>query len=775
MKKRILSLLLSLLLIMSFGSSALAAGSDAFAAAPSSGSSSGSAVSERLTEVTLIVKNTLGIGDEYTGFYGNLNDRGIRQIWTLNWSNDNEALTVYADQSGKILYYSRSNLTYNYRYDYNFAPKFPSVTREQALAAANAFLGKVLGKNETCNLISQSEILNPSDVEVYYFYGTLKLNGLDSPISISISVSTTDQKVSYFSRSDNYTEYIGTLPTASPVTTREKASGLLAGTIKMTLQYVLADSASSDAKDGRMAVLRYLPIVTGDYVVNAKTGELIDINKIIDDINRGLTDENAAAQAETADTAKSALSPAEQEGIAKLDGVLTKEQLDSAARAITELGILPDYTLNNVSYYLNNNTGDVTAYLSYSLRINPESKKSSGSGLTDKEALQIAAGEYDYVTFINKSLTMDAKTGAFKSISTSYPYNPEYKDPEISKEQIRLKAEAFLDKYFGEYYGKTAAYEDASEITPYYYSYKYYSPSEAFTYCQKENGYFFPVNRLNISVNAETGYIDNFSMSWTENVTFETPDNIISYDEACAKYAAAYDTKLSYISLPVEIDPSRPDLVPYAELGYTYLYELILGYRHYSENYITGVSAKTGEVIFIEPYKEPGISEYADMKGHYAEEKIMKLSQYGIGFPGKSFKPNDKLTQLDMIILLMSADGYRLYNDNPSESEIDQLYNAAYYRNILKKGDKNPTKLITRSDLVRTILTMSGYDKTANLKGIYVCSFSDAKSISEADYGYFAIAQGLGIIKGDDKGNANPYSVVSRVEAALMLYNFMSR
>ena len=97
-----------------------------------------------------------------------------------------------------------------------------------------------------------------------------------------------------------------------------------------------------------------------------------------------------------------------------------------------------------------------------------------------------------------------------------------------------------------------------------------------------------------------------------------------------------------------------------------------------------------------------------------------------------------------MILLFLSADGYRLQvdTDNMTDEAIDQLYNTAYYRNIISKNQKDPKKLMTRADVIRTILKMSGYDKTANLKGIYVVNFKDSSSIRDADYGYFAIAQG---------------------------------
>ena len=749
------SIILSLLLMTSISSDTYAAADAVPISAPIDRATTvaGGKIDERLAEVTLLVKNKLDIGDHYTSFSGSLLDKSIREMWTLYWSTDTESLSVDADGSGKVYSYSRYVYTTDYRYSYDFAPKFPSVTRDQAKAVAEAFLGRVLDVNESCDLSQTDQYAIASDVDYYYFYGTLKLNGMETPIGISVRVSTSDLSVSNFNRSDQYTVYLDKIPSSDPLTSKETAFGLLAGTLKMKLEYVPIQGGKDEPVK---AVLRYLPISTGSYVVNAKTGKLINITKLYDDIMRGEVPSAATADEGAAgSSSKASLTETELEGISRLEGVLDRAELDTKARQITEFGIDTEYVLNEVNYYQDRDADRVYAYLTYYKKIVPQN------------------GEY--VSFSYKNLVLDAKSGDILSLSTYYSGADDYSKVERSRDKLRKNAEAFLRKYFGKYFEKTDLYEDPAIMIPYKELYSRYSPAESFVFAQKENGYFFPTNSLNVSVNAQTGTIDSFYRNWNENVVFDSADGIISNDAACASYAKVYETKLSYVSLPVELDPSRPELIRYIDLGYSYIYELILGYTLETDKYIIGVDPKTGEVITVDYAQTAKPVVYEDISGHYAENKLLKLTEYGIGYPGTKFRPSEKLTQLDMILLLLSADGYRYDTDDLTDDMIEDAYNAAYYRRIVTRDQKDPKKLMTRADVVRTILRMSGYDKTADLKGIYICNFSDASLIKAEDYGYFAIAQGLGIIHGDDKGNARPYSTITRVEAALMLYNFMSR
>ena len=70
--KRLLGVLLSLSLLCS-------------CTLPVSAAQAGAA-DERLTQVTLQVKETLGIGDEFDEFYGNL-EESYQPYWSLSWNS----------------------------------------------------------------------------------------------------------------------------------------------------------------------------------------------------------------------------------------------------------------------------------------------------------------------------------------------------------------------------------------------------------------------------------------------------------------------------------------------------------------------------------------------------------------------------------------------------------------------------------------------------------------------------------------------------------------
>ena len=73
------------------------------------------------------------------------------------------------------------------------------------------------------------------------------------------------------------------------------------------------------------------------------------------------------------------------------------------------------------------------------------------------------------------------------------------------------------------------------------------------------------------------------------------------------------------------------------------------------------------------------------------------------------------------------------------------------------------------------LLNSLGYGPVAQLPGIFRCDFADASAIPAPDLGYAAIAQGLGIVKGDDNGNFAPGRFATRCEAAYMLWRYMKR
>ena len=129
--------------------------------------------------------------------------------------------------------------------------------------------------------------------------------------------------------------------------------------------------------------------------------------------------------------------------------------------------------------------------------------------------------------------------------------------------------------------------------------------------------------------------------------------------------------------------------------------------------------------------------------------------------------PAAQLTQEDALILLLSAVGYTYEDENV-------IYEVAYENN-LAVSEKDPDKLLTRAEFVKMLVGATKYGAAAELQDLFRCGFSDDADISGEYYGYVAIAEALGVVKGDSDHNFNPDRIITRREAAVMLYNFMSR
>ena len=88
---------------------------------------------EQLKAVTLKVKKTLGIADDYTEFNGDSYVRGQQTWWQLTWTKEGESLWVTCNDAGKIFSYERWFADEEYRYSDRL--HFPDYTWDTAAAA----------------------------------------------------------------------------------------------------------------------------------------------------------------------------------------------------------------------------------------------------------------------------------------------------------------------------------------------------------------------------------------------------------------------------------------------------------------------------------------------------------------------------------------------------------------------------------------------------------------------------------------------------------------
>ncbi|NLF34961.1 MAG: hypothetical protein GX585_03230, partial [Clostridiales bacterium] len=563
----------------------------------------------QLAAVTAKVKETLGIDTQaYDSFYGDKYENELAPTWRLSWSGPAGALYVEATEDGAIISFSRSDDGPSSASGGGRLPSFPAGSPEEATAAARTFLDKVL--DGTLESVALKEPYNSGSLNAssYRFSGLVLLNGLPSPLNYSLSVRAADNQVTHFSRDVLPTRYMGGVPSAKPAVTAAQAGQTLSGPLSLRLEYVLSD-------DGKTAVLRYLPDSIDEYYVDAATGRLVNLTELFGNMRvtggAGQAAMDTAMEGSEANASKR-LTEAELAGIEKLEGVLDKEALDAKLRAMTALG-LRTYTLSSVSYMVARDTGEddapaaVTASLRYSKQV--------GGAIWSRIA------------------SVDARTGDLLDLYSS-AWLPEKSAPAraVTARQAQTAAEAFLAELCPDQFGQTELYQSTDALE------NDRVVNHSLTYAQKENGYFYTGNSISVGVDATDGSISHYSKHFDDAVTFDSPDGIISAQDALDAWLATYDVTLSYLAVPQKLDLSDPGVRPLIDLGYSYFYTLKLGYSLTRDTAYLGIDAKTGSPVPAQARADTGLS-YSDLEGHWAKGQITRLARYDVGYAGGTFQP----------------------------------------------------------------------------------------------------------------------------------------
>lgn len=704
------------------------------------------AADERLAAVTTQVKTTLELDTEnYTEFYGNLEDDLLSPTWYLDWYGDDSTLSISATEAGKVLsYYYSSSASSASSSSGQFAPTFPATSREEARTTALAFLDRVLGENETAILDDTRGSSASLTATRHRFYGEILVNGLSAGLSFSIAVGCADNAVLSFYRDDLAGMVMGGIPAPDASVTDQQAAAALRDTLSMKLEYVLPEGSTQ-------AVLRYLPISGDEYYVDAKTGELVNLSELLRLASEGefgfLTGAGSADKNESAaDTAapETSLSDAEIAGAARLEGVLDRDALDTAARAWTALG-LDLYTLSTVNYNVDReNEEDAAAQVTATLIYG----KQTGSNAW------------------RRTVTVNAFTGELLSVSSSARLSGSDAQRTLDLDQARQRAEEFLLQIAPEQYAPTQLYRCTDALD------SDYTVSHSLTYAQQANGYFYADNYLRVGVDATDGSISSYYKNYNEAVTFDSAQGILSLDAAVDAWLGTYEAKLQYVLVPAAIDFSQPEYAALVDMGYTFLYQAIPGYQLEREDYLYGIDAKTGTPVAPSWSAQDNSIRYDDLAGHWAQDKIETLAQYGVGYSGGSFRPTQALTQLDLVALLVSTTGYRYQPEE--ENSADYLYERAYSLGILTAQERSDSAVLTRAQTVKLTLDAMGYGSVAQLDGIFRTDFTDDRDIPAQYYGYAALAQGLGMVGGTPGSRFLPQQTATRAEAAVMLYNLLA-
>lgn len=723
--KKLVAIILTVAMLTTLGVSALA--------------DSEKDIDQRLEDVTLKVKATLGIGDEFSDFYGYLSSEGDSPRWQLEWSSDEDSLSVSAGEDGKICnLYRNASGDFDTDSGYSDVPAFPSVARETAQAAAEAFLAKVLSDGESVVLEESSK--DAYDTENYYFCGTLKVSGVSTPFSVNLNVRCSDLEITSFNRGDGNSTIRGGYPSASPAVTASSAASAMRAIQSLDLRWVLAG-------EDKTATLVYVPELEGGWVVDAQTGKPVDLT---DSWKGYLTGGSSAADSAESEENGAGLTEAELEGISKLEGALTTDQLDKAVRGETILGVTDAFDMTGASYSLDNETDELTVWMRYVRKI--ENPADYGIAQSDWDKSIADGGSPRVIKFF----TLDGKTGEILSVYTYYvDINGNYEESDREAGAIPAAASQWLTSKYPHFADAALYSSDTGD---------YGAATDSYHYAQSVEGYFYYGNYIDVTVNAKLGCIDSFNAYWDEEITFGKSAPVAGVEIALDTYSDAFGYELAYVS----------DDYGYDDSWGSYCH-LLLAWVPTLENSVIGVDAVSGELLAEGSDTEDMSIVYSDLRDNYAKSMILELAEYGVGYYGGSFSGEAKLSQLDLVLLLMSAHGHTYIKDDMTQDDIDYLYSCAEYLGYIAKGDRAPQRGVTRAELSKALVTMAGFAKAAELPGIYVCGFTDDADIPADCYGYVAIAKGMGVVSGYPSGEFRPSAVLTREEAAVMLWKFMDR
>ena len=672
---------------------------------------------EGLSNAILTAKSRIAILEDYTEFESDIytDDLG-NSVYLLFWSKENELnyerITVEVNNKGDILSYQNSAAG-----DDTGEIRFPTYTGKSIKGLAIDWIAKV--NPDWLTQLPAEKISAPEYGDPRYHtdnvYFIRQINGLDyCGDYVRVSVNNLTGEVISMSAQWTYES-----PEYAP---EEAMSPEEIGTVfleqsPMELAY--------HRKGEQGTVLAYTP--KDVYLqLNGRTGKEFEEFHSYKDYGMSGGGSNSAVTESAADAAADEkFTESELKNLQEVEGLLGEDILRAAAESLENTG-LETANFMNISYrnYKEESNGEeVTRYnatLSY-----------------------MTPGEEE----LYYSVTFDAKTGELLSYR-SYPTTWDDTEAAITEENARSKADAFLMAYAKEAF-ETAKVKETKQDgkSNYFYS-----------YIRHANDIPFYDNRLTVSVDKKTGRIQRFSKNWDNHIVFDKPEGLITTEKAGNQLLEQTGMLLTYAKAQ-----DGNNTTPKIDLMYT----LNTNFPYY-------IDAKNGALLSydMELYTPEAQKNLLpkDINGHYAEEQILTLMQSGMLESTENFRPDELITQKEMLAFVCSLKmGYTPYN-----TEYTSLTKNAIRYGITGISD-NPEAPITREQAVEFIICALGYKEVAELRGIYTTDFVDHLAIMPHKLGYLALAQGLHIVQGDENGRFHPQDNLTRSDAAIMIYNYLSR
>lgn len=680
-----------------------------------------------------IAKTKLDIPEKYSDFSSRSSEQFGITDYDLTWSvpESRDRIDVTVNSKGDVTCMDKYTSSM-----YSDGMSLPKITAKEATDAALSWL-------ESVNPSWASQLASPTDNGETVIYSSWyriefqrKVGGI--PVdgdSVSVNVDKVDGSIvsmnSYWSYPSEFADISGAI-------SAETAQLKLIENSPLELSYKTAGENSN-------AVLVYAPQWPYAYI-NALSGEAVDPAEEYSNSMASVGDamaETAAAAGEIDDLGgggsaqKYSYTEEELAQIAQNAKLLTSEQAMEIFRGIKHIEA-ETYNLSSCRYSTSKNRSGATEY---TVRLSLSRKDSEGK-----------------ISYMNVSL--DAESGELKNL---YSYGSSYQSEDSGKSYdvnaAKSVAVDFAEEYAPKEYPKTKLNESVFEEIE---KYEGYIPD--FSFERYENDVVFPENEIFIYVNSE-GIVTRFSKWWDDDVTFESAEGIMSADAAAEKLFEQIPITLSYVDFSSYNSVSL-NIIPVYSFG----------------DSLCRISATTGKRLSYDntEYTEKSAGEISfenltDISGHYAENAVKALLYFGVISLDEGeteFRPDEAISQVELLKLVETAFIGYLYSPL---SEADRIYSLAKGYSIIKDDEVNSDAPATRIDAAKFMVRALDFGEVAELDGIFDSGFADRADIPSGCEGYVAIAKGLKIVNGDENNNFNSNAPVTRGDAAVMIYNYLSR
>ncbi|MCK9478157.1 MAG: hypothetical protein M0R40_01470 [Firmicutes bacterium] len=260
-------------------------------------------------------------------------------------------------------------------------------------------------------------------------------------------------------------------------------------------------------------------------------------------------------------------------------------------------------------------------------------------------------------------------------------------------------------------------------------------------------------NGITIVVSANDGEILSFKTDWDDEQIFNLPK--VTKPDAYDKLFDHFEYNLCYVTV-TKSKIKTPNNV--RDIDIRLVYDFAPGTPLY-------ISAETGNFCLGDStnFIKKDCEVYGDIDGHPSYNSIKTLLCAGFLKSAELYYPDENILQAEYL--------NRLYYAIKNE---DLGYNALYAQlsnqGILTEDEITPTEAITLENAIKYAVKLLGFTEVAELSETFKTNFIDESMIKPGLIGYAAIAQGLGIIKGNV---FLPKRFVTKALAAEIIYNIL--